>query len=101
MVWNLLNGRGARLPVASVPWDQIEAIGVTRLKGRRILAVEVISDPRSGETFFLVVPQSELATSVRRIAVSLNTFFHQPDRRAGLGTWDNARLGTTHPATGE
>jgi hypothetical protein len=90
MVWDLLNGRGARLPVANVLWENIEAIGVTRLGWRRILAVQVNSDHEKGGSFFLVVPQSELRRSVRRVAVSLNTFFHQPDRRAGLNVWVDA-----------
>ena len=90
MVLDLLFTREARLPVARVPWENIAAIGVARPRGRLALIVQVVSDRRKGETFFLVVSQSELAASVRRVAVSLNTFFHHPDRRASLSAWDDA-----------
>jgi hypothetical protein len=89
MVWNLLNGRGARFPMASVPWEEIEAIGVTRLQWHRVLVIQVNSDRERDGSFFLVVPQSELTRSVRRIAVSLSTFFRDSDRRVGLSAWDD------------
>ncbi len=93
IAWDLANGRGARLPVAAVPWEKIAAIGVMVLKLRLALVVQVIPDPAKGEPFIIFVRQSELAASVWRVAESLNTFLNHPDRRAALSAWDNANAG--------
>jgi hypothetical protein len=92
-VWSFLNGRDTRFPVVGVSWGKIAAIGVTRFKGRRTLVMQVCASTKSGEPFYFVVVQSDLSTPVRRIAESLNTYFHQPDRRAALSAWDDADAG--------